>query len=145
LRIPLERRVAVDVALVRRGVVGEDFRIRRVLAPAHRPARHVARDPAQPRGEGSSHRVVLVGLGDEVHEGLLGHIRRVRRAAGIEHREAVDGIPMPPIELGEGIFVTLLHAREQGKLGLQVLGGHRHGVLSTRIADAGPERFQIGD
>ena len=44
----------------------------------------------------------------------------------IEQREPVHSVLVPAIERHERRFVALLHAGEEGVLGLGILGGHRH-------------------
>src|SRR6185503_6962973 len=135
-------RVALDLLLTQRHVVGERIRVGRFLAVACRFPRQVSRHAAEPRSDRAARGVVLLGAGHEVDERVLGDVRGLGGRSAIEKRDAIDRIAMPPVQRHERRLVALPHAGEKDELGLWIFGRHVHGRWLHTYCAGLPKRFQ---
>jgi hypothetical protein len=126
--------------LSRSAVVGEGFGRSRPPA-AHELACDVARDAAQPRREKA--RSGSYWSGRVMKNTNVSGSHPPRRGPRVQEGEPVHRILMAAIQLDEGVFVSLFHAREQRELGLQVLWGHGHGSFVTPIAGTGGKSSNV--
>ena len=108
----------------------------------------VARDAKQKSAQRSAGGIESLGVANQSHENLLGHVFRHRWIPGHVQSEAVDRGMLLPVDFGKGIFVSARHPPQQkdvrkiGRLSHLSYYG-RPALLLVTYSRTEPKRFPI--